>query len=74
MVVSRAQKSGVDLGLWRATLHGFTRFITAHNDSDSGSYDGNLMAGSSCDGEQSTGHADERTITGNRLSKRFRSF
>ena len=33
-------------------LHGFTRLITAHNDSDSGSYDGDTMAGSSCEGEQ----------------------
>ena len=45
-------KSGVDLGLWRAALHGLTRLITAHNDSDSGSYDGDTMAGSSCEGEQ----------------------
>ena len=29
--------------------HGFTRFITAHNNSDSGSYDGDTMAGSSCE-------------------------
>ena len=64
MVVSRAQQSGVDLGLWRAALHGFTRFITAHNDSDSESYDGNSTAGSSCEGEQLTGDADERKITG----------
>ena len=33
-------------------LHGFTRLITAHNDSDSGSYDGDTMAGSSCEREQ----------------------
>ena len=38
-------------------------FIAAVDDSDSGSYDGNLMAGSSYEGEQSTGDADERTIT-----------
>ena len=31
---------------------GFTRLITAHSDSDSGGYDGNTMAGSSCKGEQ----------------------
>ena len=30
----------VDLGLWRAALHGFTRLITSHNDSDSGNYNG----------------------------------
>ena len=28
---------------------GFTRFITARNNSDSGSYDGDTMAGSSCE-------------------------
>ena len=59
MVVSRAQYSGVYLGLWRAALHGFSRFITAHNDRDTWSYDGNLMAGSSCKGEQSTRDTDE---------------
>ena len=37
------------MGLWRAALHGFTRFITARNDSDSGSYGGDTMAGSSCE-------------------------
>ena len=43
MVVSRAKESVVDLGLWRAA-----RLITAHNDSDSWSYDSNSMVGSSC--------------------------
>ena len=38
--------------IWRAASHGFTRFITAHNNSDSGSYDGDTMAGSSCEGKQ----------------------
>ena len=32
------------------------------------------MAGSSSEGEQPTRDADERTITGTGLSKRFRSF
>ena len=67
-------KSGVDLGLWRAALRGFTRLITAHNDSDSGSYDGDTMAGSSCEGEQKTGGTSERTVAEIGLSKRFRSF
>ena len=67
-------KSGVDLGLWRAALHGFTRFITAHHDSDSGSYGGDTMAGSSCEREQSRRNAYERAIAGIGLSKRFKSF
>ena len=37
---------------WRAALHGFNRLITAHNDSDSGSYDGDTMAGGSCERKQ----------------------
>ena len=52
----------------------FTRLITAHNDSDIGSYDGDTMAGSSCEGEQKTRGAEERTITGIGLPKRFKSF
>ena len=67
-------RSNLVLRLWRAALQGFTRFITAHNNSDRGNYDGNSMAGSSCEGEQSTGDAEERTNTGTGLSKRFRSF
>ena len=62
------------LGLRRAALHGFTRLIAAHNDSGSGSYDGDTMAGSSCEGEQKTGDADKRILTGIGLSKRYRSF
>ena len=42
----------LNLGLWRAALHGFTRLITAHNNIDSGSYDGNSMAGCSCERKQ----------------------
>ena len=39
--------------IWdRAALLGCTRLITAHNNSDSGSYDGDTMAGSSWEGEQ----------------------
>ena len=52
----------------------FTRLITAHNKSDSGSYDGDTMAGSSCEREQETGSANERTVAEIGLSKRFRSF
>ena len=48
MVVTWAKYSGVDLGLWRAPLHVLTRRILAHNNSDSWSYDGDYMAGSSC--------------------------
>ena len=47
-VVSWAKKSGVDLGLWRSALQGFTRLITARIDSDTWSYDSDQMAGSSC--------------------------
>ena len=49
-LVPRTYLSAVDLGLWRAALHGFTRLIAANNSSDSGSYDGETMAGSSCEG------------------------
>ena len=63
-----------DPGLWRAVLHGLTRLITAHNGGDSGSYDGDTMAGSSCEREQSTRNAYERAIARIGLSKRFRSF
>ena len=40
--------------------NGFTRLITAHNDSDSGSYDDETIAGSSCEREQKTEDGDER--------------
>ena len=37
--MSKHNKQGVcDLGLWGGALHGFNRFITLHNDSDSESY------------------------------------
>ena len=74
MVVSRAKQSCVDLRLWRAALHGFTRLITAHNDSEKWSYDGNSMAGSSCEGEQSTRDTNQRIIGGSGLSKWFKYF
>ena len=61
IVVSWAKKSGVDLGLGRAVLHGFIRLITALNSSDSQIYDGDSMAGSSGAGEQSTRGTDQRT-------------
>ena len=48
----RSNLVGVDLGLWRAAFHGFTRLITTHDNSDSWSYDGDMMAGSSSEGEQ----------------------
>ena len=45
--------------------------ITKRN---SGSYDGDTMAGSSCERKQSTRNADERTVAGIGISKRLRSF
>ena len=74
MVVSRAKYSRVDLRLRRAALHGFTRLITAHNDSEKWNYDGDSIAGSSCEGEQLTRDTNQRIIVGSRLSKKLNSF
>ena len=52
----------------------FTRLVTAHNDSERGSNDGDTTAGSSCEREQPTGDAYEKKFAGIGLSKRFRSF
>ena len=52
VVVSRAKYSGVDVGLRRAALLGFT------------SYDGASMAASSCEIGQLTRSTNQRTVRG----------